>query len=64
MRNIYDSVSKPKVERNITNRSGSYDKMIKSNFRSAAFTREPWYLTAARKEKERLAKLESESKEN
>lgn len=62
MRNINDYISKPNVNRQINNRNSDYDKMIKSNFRSDAFRREPWYLTAARKEKERLAKLESENK--
>ena len=60
MRNIYNEVSKTNPEDRINRRAGAHAEMSKSKFRSAAFTREPWYLTAARKEKERLAKLESE----
>lgn len=62
MRKIYDSISKAKPEDRINSQSSDYDKMARAKFRSPFFTREPWYLTAARKEKERLAKLESENK--
>ena len=62
MRNIYDSISKANADKRISNQAGAHAEMARSNYRSAAFRREPWYLTAARKEKERLAKLESEKK--
>lgn len=62
MRNINNGIPKANSEKRINRQTGDYDKMVRAKFCSPFFTREPWYLTAARKEKERLAKLGSEKK--